>query len=297
MPDAQAPRVLCIGAVLWDVIGRIEGAMARGDDRPGRIVRLPGGVALNIARGLARAGLRPVLLGAVGDDPEGAALLAAAAAQGLDATALTRLPGFPTDRYLAIEDGRGLVAAVADARTLEAAGTAILAPLADGRLAGPGQPWRGAAVLDGNLPGPLLTAIAAHPGLAGTQLRLVPASPGKAGHLVALMRAPQAVLVVNRVEAGLMLGRRFGSAATAAAALVAAGAARALVTDGARGAAEAMAGAATLVRPAPRVDVVRVTGAGDAFLAGHLAAELGGAGREAALVSAIAAAAAHVAGR
>ena len=53
------PDILCIGSVLWDVIGRAETAMRQGSDMPGRITRLPGGVALNIAMALARFGLRP----------------------------------------------------------------------------------------------------------------------------------------------------------------------------------------------------------------------------------------------
>lgn len=38
----RPPDILCIGAVLWDLIGRADTPMAQGDDRPGRIRRLPG---------------------------------------------------------------------------------------------------------------------------------------------------------------------------------------------------------------------------------------------------------------
>lgn len=251
---------------------------------------------MNAAMVLARYGLRPVLLGAVGADRQGEDLIAAAAAMGIEAGTLTRMPGLPTDRYMAIEDTHGLVAAVADAHTLEAAGAAILAPLADGQLAGPGAPWTGPAVLDGNLTTALLAEIAASPLLAAADLRLVPASPGKAERLLPLMRAPRATLYVNRQEAGLMLDRGFATALEAAAALVAAGAARALVTDGGHGAAEARPGHAA-ARPAPRVPITRVTGAGDTFLAAHVAAELRGAPPEAALEAAVAAAAHYVSGK
>lgn len=288
------PNVLCIGAVLWDVIGRAEEGMEPGDDRPGRIRREPGGVALNAARVLARFGLRPALLGALGDDAQGRELAAVVAAEGIVTGTLTVLPGQPTDRYLAIEDPRGLVAAVADAHTLERAGASILQPLADGRLP---APWTGPVVLDGNLTAGLLADLAAAPLLARADLRLVPASPGKADRLVPLMQAPNATLYVNRAEAGLMLGRVVHDAVTGADALVAAGAARVLVTDGAAGAAEARRGHAPRFLAAPAVPIVRVTGAGDCFLAAHLAAELRGAEPEAALNAAVAAAAAHVAGK
>ena len=75
MADAARPDVLCIGAVLWDVIGRTPGHMKAGDDVPGRIAHIPGGVALNAAAELARRGMRPAVLGAVGDEPDGSALV------------------------------------------------------------------------------------------------------------------------------------------------------------------------------------------------------------------------------
>ncbi|MEO0829597.1 MAG: PfkB family carbohydrate kinase, partial [Pseudomonadota bacterium] len=67
----RRPDILCIGSVLWDVIGRSASHMRVGSDVPGRITRLPGGVAMNIAMTLARFGLTPALLTAIGKDAEG----------------------------------------------------------------------------------------------------------------------------------------------------------------------------------------------------------------------------------
>ena len=67
----KTPDILCIGSVLWDVIGRTPSHMRAGADLPGRISRLPGGVAMNIAVTLHRFGLTPALLTAIGRDPEG----------------------------------------------------------------------------------------------------------------------------------------------------------------------------------------------------------------------------------
>ena len=47
--------IICIGSVLWDIIGRSPRDMISGNDVPGRIRRIPGGVAMNIAMTLARA--------------------------------------------------------------------------------------------------------------------------------------------------------------------------------------------------------------------------------------------------
>ncbi|RNF34261.1 PfkB family carbohydrate kinase [Paracoccus methylarcula] len=286
------PDILCIGAMLWDVIGRSPRRMAPGADVPGRIRHLPGGVALNVAIALARWQLRPAVLSAVGRDPEGEALLAEAERLGVLTGWLTRDAGPPTDCYMGIEDSQGLIAAIADVHGLEQAGEAILAPLS-GDLAG----WTGPVVLDGNLTEDLLAAIARDPALAKADLRIVPASPGKAERLEPLIAARRGCFYLNRLEAEILAGRACPDAASAAEAVVARGAARVLVTDGPHPAAEAVAGGTTLTAAPPVVHVARVTGAGDCFLAAHLAAELNHQPRDAALRQAAFAAAAHVSGK
>ncbi|MBI1418070.1 MAG: kinase [Limimaricola sp.] len=290
------PDILCIGSVLWDVIGRTPGAMAPGADVPGTITRIPGGVAMNIAMTLRRQGLRPALLSAVGRDGPGEALVAAAEAMGLDTAHLHRPADLPTDSYMAIEDARGLIAAVADAHSLEAAGAAILAPLADGRLGSLDAPWAGPVALDGNLTEDLLAEIATSPLFAAADLRVAPASPGKATRLLALLTHPRATLYVNRQEAGLLCATTFASAAEAAAALVGRGARHVLVTDGA-GPVCAADATGQITRTPPGVTQARVTGAGDTFMAAHIAAERRGLAPAAALEAALAAAAAYVAGK
>ncbi|MBO9455931.1 kinase [Paracoccus sp. R12_1] len=286
------PDILCIGAMLWDVIGRAPRRMAPGADVPGRIRHIPGGVALNVAVALARWGLAPAVLSAVGRDPEGAALVAEAERLGVLTGWLSRDTGLPTDCYMGIEDSQGLIAAIADAHSLEQAGDAILAPLS-ADLAG----WTGAVVLDGNLTEDLLSAIARDPRLALADLRVVPASPGKAERLEPLIAARRGCFYLNRLEAEILAGRACPDAATAAEAVVARGAARVLVTDGPHPAAEAIANGPTLTLAPPPVAVARVTGAGDCFLAAHLAAGLSNQPREAALRQAVDASAAHVSGK
>lgn len=287
--------VLCIGSVLWDVIGRSPAAMRLGSDVPGRITRLPGGVAMNIAMTLRRFGLAPILLTAIGRDVEGDDLVAEAGRLGLDTAHVYRSDDLPTDSYMAIEGAGGLVAAIADAHSLEEAGDKILRPLADGRLGSPAAPWTGPVALDGNLTETLLGQIAASPLFAAADLRVAPASPGKAERLMPFLEARHATLYLNLEEAGLLAHTRFESAPEAAAALLARGAARVLVTDGGRAAAEAGPEGVITAAP-PEVLVTRVTGAGDTFMAAHIAAGLDGAPCPAALEAALRAAADHVSG-
>ena len=185
----KTPDILCIGSVLWDIIGRTDHAMQAGNDKPGRITRLPGGVALNIAMTLTRFDLHPALLSVVGDDAEGHALLASCRAMGLDCDTVLIDPDLPTDQYMAIEAQGGLLAALADAHSLEAAGARILAPLHDGRLANAAAPWSGVVALDGNLTEGLLEEIAQSPAFGAADLRIAPASPGKAARLRQIGRA------------------------------------------------------------------------------------------------------------
>jgi sugar/nucleoside kinase (ribokinase family) len=291
----RAPDILCIGSALWDVIGRAPSVMRMGSDVPGRITRAPGGVALNIAMTLRRFGLAPALLTAIGRDEDGRELLVACRRMGLVTDHVYLSDDLPTDRYMAVEGANGLIAAVADAHSLEAAGDKILRPLSDGRLGSAEAPFAGSIALDGNLTEALLDGIAASPLFAAADLRVAPASPGKAERLTPLLSCRHATLYVNLEEAGLLARARFGSAPEAAEALFARGAARVLVTDGGRTAAEAGPGGLRTARP-PEVLVTRVTGAGDTFMAAHIAAERRGLAGEAALAEALRAAADHVSG-
>ncbi|MEO0486326.1 MAG: PfkB family carbohydrate kinase [Pseudomonadota bacterium] len=291
----KRPDILCIGAVLWDIIGRSASSMRVGSDVPGRITRLPGGVALNIAMTLRGFGLESALLSSIGRDEEGAELIAALTRMGLITDYAHLSEDLPTDRYMAVEGANGLIAAIADAHSLEAAGAKILRPLEDGRLGSAQAPYAGLVALDGNLTAALLAEIAGSPLFSAADLRVAPASPGKAERLVPFLNGARATLYVNCEEAGLLLKTRFAEAGEAAEALHTRGAHRALVTDGGRAAALCDAQGVISQTP-PAVMVSRVTGAGDTFMAGHIAAEHNGADREAALARAIDAAATYVSG-
>lgn len=293
---AMTPDILCIGSVLWDIIGRSPSSMRLGADVPGRITRLPGGVAMNIAMTLARFGLTPAILTAIGRDAEGDELIAACARLGLRVDHAYRSDDLPTDRYMAVEGANGLIAAIADAHSLEAAGDKILAPLADGALGTAATPWPGLIALDGNLTEALLSRIADSPLFAAADLRVAPASPGKAERLRPLMRHPRATLYVNLEEANLLTQGCAETAAEAAEALLLRGAARVLVTHGGQPCAEGTQGAGVITATPPQVMVARVTGAGDTFMAAHIVAERQGAPRAEALARAIHAAAIYVSG-
>lgn len=287
---SKTPDILCIGAVLWDIIGRHDQDMERGNDRPGLITRAPGGVAMNIAMALQAYGMTPALLTAIGTDEEGDELMRACAGLGMITDHIYRPKGLPTDRYMAIEGRNGLIAAIADAHSLEQSGDAILAPMS-AALSG----WTGLVAVDGNLTVDLLTQIAADATFAKADLRLAPASPGKAERLRPFLSHPTATLYVNLEEAGLLLGSVFHDSATAATALLSQGLHRALVTNGAEAASLAADNTLLTFTP-PKVQVKRITGAGDTFMAAHISAESQGATPQAALQNAMTATATYISG-
>lgn len=273
--------------------------MQVGSDLPGRITRLPGGVAMNIAMTLRRFGMRPQLLTAMGRDAEGTELMAACRRMGLGTDHVYLSEDLPTDRYMAIEGAGQLVAAIADAHSLEAAGKKILRPLLNGPLGSEDEPYAGIVAIDGNLTEALLEEIALHPAFIDADLRIAPASPGKAERLTPFLVHGRGTLYVNLEEAGLLCHTRFDDSATAAAGLLRRGASRVLVTDGGRAASFAQASAgpeATLTLTPPEVLVSRVTGAGDTFMAAHIAAEASGSTPRTALSDALRAAADYVSG-
>ena len=285
------PDILCIGSVLWDIIGRATPHMRVGSDVPGRITRLPGGVAMNIAMAVKAYGLNPALLSAVGRDDEGDDLIRACTRMGMITDHLYRSEDLPTDRYMAIEGGNGLIAAIADAHSLEAAGAKILRPLTEGPLMG----WSGLIALDGNLTLELLETIATSDMFKAADLRIAPASPGKAERLTPFLTHQSATLYVNLEEAGLLMHTKFATSTDAAKAMIDRGLYRVSVTDGPRIATVATK-AEVISEIPPEVLVTRITGAGDTFMAAHIAAEAQAVSGRASLIRALEATAIYISG-
>lgn len=284
-------QILCIGSALWDVIGHAEQTMTQGHDSPGNIRRQPGGVALNVANALARNGVSPTLLSAIGNDSGGEELIEITQANGINCDYVTRVDD-PTDIYMAIEHSGTLFGAVADCASLEKAGEDVFAPLRDGRVASIDAPFDGIAVIDGNLPADVLHSVLQAGDFKAAQVYFVPASPGKAKRMVGILGSHQATLFVNKTEAEIICGEEFSDSHSAAISLTALGIG-AVVTNSAEMACVMRDDNVYRVMP-PDVTVRRVTGAGDAFLAGFVAAQVAGANDKTSLNAAAHTAAHHI---
>lgn len=285
--------IVCAGSVMWDIVGKTPHPLDRGSDEPGRISVIPGGVAMNIAMALRRFDLPVTLLTCLGQDRDGDTLIVEAAQRGIRTDFVYRAPDLSTDRYIAIEDETGMIAAVADAHSLEQGADKLLAPLHDGRLGDAKTPWTGMIILDGNFRTEQLAEIAHSPVLRQADIRLAPASPGKSRRLRPFLGHPNTTLYVNRGEAEYILDAKFRTSAEAASALAATGVKQAVVTDSGNPASASMDGRTISMLP-PRVTVRRYTGAGDVFLSAHICAELNGHHGKSALNRALEAAASYI---
>lgn len=273
-------RVVVLGGANLDVVARTAAPVVAATSNPGRTLTSLGGVARNVAENLARLGRSVHLVSAVGQDPAGERLLAETAAAGVLTGAVVR-SAHPTGSYAAVLDHDGeLVVAVADMDAVAGLRPEDLPRLGD-LVAGARL-----LVMDANL-SPATAAYALELAAAREVPALVePVSVAKAAALGAVLDGTRPVhtLTPNRDELAALTGRPVGDDAEVAAAvrdLVARGVQRVWVRLGAEGSllfdADSAADEAAVRCPAQPADVVDVTGAGDAMLAGYAHALLAGA--------------------
>lgn len=262
--NSSAAPIVCIGGLNIDRKLKLLSRSLHGSSNPCESHETPGGVVRNVAENLARLGLPVALVAAVGDDAGGRMLLEQAAQVGIDTRAVIRLRRQASDSYTAV---------LAPDGSLELGLAAM--PLVE-RL----NPWAleaskalraGAAlvVADGNLPTDAWPLLLGEARANGIPLVGVAVSEAK------MERLPE------RLDGLRLLIMNAGELATVAAdaneafdALHARGVNCVLVSKGAQGLLLSTPGRAPDHWPAPPVEVVDVTGAGDALSAGVCASLL-----------------------
>jgi pseudouridine kinase len=258
--------VTVVGGANTDILGFIERALVPRDSNPGHVRTSAGGVGRNIAENLARLGIATRLVTAPGEGPDADALVAGCTAAGIDVRAVST-GGLEGPRYLAIMDERGdLALAVSDMRALEALTPGALdehAAALDDAVA---------IVLDTNLPAETLAHVAER--WAHKPLFLDTVSVAKAPRASGLLGSLH-TLKTNELEAAALSRTAHGAVDAAVSALLAAGVPRVVVTGGIAGALFATAAERVRFVPPP-ARVVNATGAGDAYMAGLVFAELSG---------------------
>jgi ribokinase len=259
--------VVVVGSINQDYVLSVEHRPGPGETVLSQKLALaPGGKGANQAVAAARMGMPTYLLGAVGDDPDGARLLRGLGEAGVRTEYVTVSRHTPTGRaFITVTpDGENAIVVAAGANADIPQG-AIGAALA--RFTGE----RTVAVISTEL---AVAAVVeamrkADEASARVVLNLAPFVPR---HELDLEQSDP--LVVNETEASALSGRRITDVASARDAMdeLTRTARSVVVTLGSQG---AVVGDRRVVQhvPAPVVDVVDTTGAGDAFI-GALAARL-----------------------
>ena len=259
----MARDVYVVGSVNVDLV-----VTAASLPRPGETVaggtfeRHGGGKSANQAVAAARLGARVRMVGAVGDDDLGEEAVAALRGEGIDVSAVGRLAGSATGVALIVVDAAGEnQIAVASGANAELGADAVEAALrgADG----------GVALLGFEVPDAPMLAGARAARAAGIAVIV---NPAPARELPAALLELSPLLTPNLDEARALAGE--SDAEAAARALAARTGAPVVVTLGAEGALVVDRESVDRI-PAPHVEVVDTTGAGDAFN-GALAYELAG---------------------
>ena len=261
LPDKRP--VMCIGAANLDRKLRTLAPIQMATSNPASAEEVYGGVARNIAENLARLNLPAALLTALGDDSAGHTLQEHAEAAGIDTRGSLRLPDTPTGTYTAILDDRGeLVVALADMALYDKITPDFLASR---------QPQRSAAamtVADLNLPSESISTLLLDARREAVPLVIVAVSQPKMARLPADLHGLR-LLILNRGELETRVGSALPTEADVRAAcheVQAQGAQDVVVTCGGQGVFHTR-GAELVWLAAHQVQVVDVTGAGDAFSA------------------------------
>lgn len=249
--------IVSCGSLNMDLVTRVARAPAAGETVLGSdYATHHGGKGGNQAVAAARLGANVRMVGAVGTDAFGEALLAGLTSAGVNASFVRRLDGASGAAFITIEEGgenRIIVSPGANA--------ALTPPLLNAAA------FAGVGVLLLQLEIPLETALAAarlgREAGAAVVLNAAPALPGLLKHL-----GDVDVLVVNGMEAGVLLSHSGAEApeeAKSQAQQLVRYVPAAVITLGGQGAAWCEAGCEPGILPAFPVEVTDTTGAGDAF--------------------------------
>jgi ribokinase len=252
--------IVVVGSLNMDLIMRMSRAPIGGETVPGLdFSMLPGGKGANQAVACARMGANVIMVGRVGIDPNGDALKAGLAADGVDAREVKGLASMHTGvaSIWVEDDGQNRI---------------VLAPGANGQL-DPASVARANTMID--MAGMLIVQLevpmpAVQAAIARAVAAHVPVlmNPAPAAPLPDAMWAQIDILVLNETEATAYAGMPVvdpNSAAEAGAQLRARGPDRVLVTLGAQGVVVVDGGGARHT-PAKKVKAVDTTAAGDTFI-------------------------------
>lgn len=248
------PQVCVFGSANMDLVAMVERAPELGETVTGRrFVKVPGGKGANQALAAARAGAAVRMLGAVGDDPFGADIRHVLETDGVDVAGLVNTDTPTGTAHIVVDD--------------EGANSIVVVPGANGTVRSLTDEHRAAVassdvlLLQLELPLEAVTEAARWAGKSDTRVVL---TPSPVVPLPPDLLAAVDLLVPNQHEVARLTGEP--DPARGARSLLERGVRAVAVTLGERGCLYVDAEANAIEVPAPRVDAVDTTAAGDTFV-------------------------------
>lgn len=275
MTGQRRPKIVVLGSVHMDLIASADRLPGPGESvAGGSFAMSPGGKGGNQAVQFALAGAETTMLTRLGDDSFGHELLAALQGKGVDSSLVAIDGEHPTGAST-------VFAAHGDYCSIIAPGAAAMLSTGDVARARPAIEAADALVLQLELPAGI-SDCAAQIAAAKRRAVILNASPAPAdwSEVPASLWAAASILVVNRVEAGRLLGREIGFDALRQACTELSARYNIdtiVVTLGPDGIA-ALHGGEFVHQPPFRAEVVDAVGAGDAFLGVFCCALIAGDG-------------------
>ncbi|CAK9886263.1 MAG: Pseudouridine kinase [Candidatus Erwinia impunctatus] len=156
---SESSYIVTVGSANMDICGYVATDLVFGDSNPGKITCTPGGVGRNIAQNVALLGRESHLVSVVGDDLYGTTLLDLARLAGVNTDGVYKIHGESTSTYLSLLDNSGeMHVAINDMQILERLTPAMLATSRDLIQ------HAGVLIVDCNLPEEALSWLFSHAG-------------------------------------------------------------------------------------------------------------------------------------
>jgi pseudouridine kinase len=258
------PEVIVIGGANVDIKGRSANKHVPGTSNPGAVSVSAGGVARNIAENLARLGLGVSLITVLSNDVHGDVIRRSCAALDID-LGMSIESAKPTGTYLAILDEHGeMVSAVNDMRGIAELSTADLERAESAMRAAD------MIVADCNIDCSCLIWLSGFSERHGKRLLIEPVSVAKSRKLLDAVRSSPVFAITPNAQQLAALSSE-ANLDDALRSLHALGFRNIVLHRGAQGAVASDGATIVDVPPINIADIMDVTGAGDAAVAGLIA--------------------------
>jgi pseudouridine kinase len=259
----EPSRIVCIGGANVDRKAECLSAVQLGDSNPVMVTQTCGGVARNVAENLGRLGHSVSLFTVVGDDQEGQWLLETTSAY-VDMSQTLKMDKANTGTYTAVLDEKGeMVIALADMAIYDSVASNFIQ-----------KRWShissaSMVLLDTNFPSEVLKTVIERCRQENIPLCVAPVSAIKAKKLPFDLNGVT-WLIANQDEALALAGVEDGNVEAACEKILERGVDHVIVTQGEKGIIFKNKKGEHGALPAPKIEVIDVTGAGDAFISGFL---------------------------